>query len=125
MEELFNIILNNLRTVGLCLILLVLFRLADILFGIANAKKQSITFDLKKLLWGIFYTICFIIGLASFVTAISSVIPIIDYCNIVVDEDIKTALDGINVIIIACTIVGISVKTYGIEAFKKFKIFIA
>jgi len=74
MEELFNIILNNLRTVGLCLILLVLFRLADILFGIANAKKQSITFDLKKLLWGIFYTICFIIGLASFVTAISSVI---------------------------------------------------
>lgn len=125
MEELFNIILNNLRTVGLCLILLVLFRLADILFGIANAKKQSITFDFKKLLWGIFYTVCFIIGLASFVTAISSVIPIIDYCNIIVDEDIKTALDGINVIVIACTIIGISVKTYGIEAFKKFKIFIA
>lgn len=35
-------ILENLKVVGLCSILLVLFRTADILFGIANANKSSI-----------------------------------------------------------------------------------
>ena len=38
-------VIQNLETVGLCLVLLILFRVSEILFGIALAKKDNIAFD--------------------------------------------------------------------------------
>ena len=124
MQDLLNIILTNLQTVGLCLILLLFFRVADMLFGIANAKKQKIVFNKKKFLWGLFYTLCFVAGLATFVTAVSMVIPVIKYCQLVADESILKTLDVINVTVMSLSILTVSVVTYGKDAYDKFKQFI-
>lgn len=117
-------VIQNLETVGLCLMLLVLFRVSDILFGVALAKKKKISFNWKKFLLGIFYTLCAVIGLATLVTGLSMVIPIINYCGIVTDETVNQTLDVINVVAICTTILVVSIVTYGKSAFEKFNTFI-
>ena len=113
-------VIQNLETVGLCLMLLVLFRVSDILFGVALAKKKKISFNWKKFLLGIFYTLCAVVGLAG----LSMVIPIINYCGIVTDETVNQTLDVINVVAICTTILVVSIVTYGKSAFEKFNTFI-
>ena len=117
-------VIQNLETVGLCLVLLVLFRVSDILFGVALAKKKKISFNWKKFLLGIFYTLCAVVGLATLVTGLSMVIPIINYCGIVTDETVNQTLDVINVAAICTTILVVSIVTYGKSAFEKFNTFI-
>ena len=124
LKEILQTVIQNLETVGLCLMLLVLFRVSDILFGIALAKKKKISFNWKKFLLGIFYTLCAVVGLATLVTGLSMVIPIINYCGIVTDETVNQALDVINVVAICTTILGVSIVTYGKSAFEKFNTFI-
>ena len=117
-------IIQNLTTVGLCLILFVLFRVSDILFGIAIAKKNKIAFNWKKFFRGIFYTLCAVGGLATLVTGLSMVIPIVNYCGITTDETVNQVLDVINVVAICTLILGVSIITYGKSAFEKFNTFI-
>lgn len=117
-------ILENLKVVGLCSILLVLFRTADILFGIANAKKKKVLFNRKKFLWGIFYTICAVFGLAALITGLSAVIPIITMCGVITDDTINNVLDVVNITAICGAILYVSIVTYGKSAYEKFNIFI-
>lgn len=117
-------VIQNLTTVGLCLILLVLFRTSDILFGIAIAKKEQIAFSWKKFAKGLLYTACAVGGLATLVTGLSMIIPIINYCGIVTDETINQVLDVVNVVAICVSILSVSVVTYGKSAFEKFNTFI-
>ena len=124
LKEILQTVIQNLETVGLCLMLLVLFRVSDILFGVALAKKKKISFNWKKFLLGIFYTLCAVVGLATLVTGLSMVIPIINYCGIVTDETVNQTLDVINVVAICTTILVVSTVTYGKSAFEKFNTFI-
>lgn len=101
-----------------------MFRVSDILFGVALAKKKKISFNWKKFLLGIFYTLCAVVGLATLVTGLSMVIPIINYCGIVTDETVNQTLDVINVVAICTTILVVSIVTYGKSAFEKFNTFI-
>ena len=117
-------VIQNLETVGLCLMLLVLFRVSDILFGVALAKKKKISFNWKKFLLGIFYTLCAVVGLSTLVTGLSMVIPIINYCGIVTDETVNQTLNVINVVAICTTVLVVSIVTYGKSAFEKFNTFI-
>lgn len=117
-------VVQNLVTVGCCLILFVLFRISDIFLGIAIAKKNKISFNKKKLLRGLFYTLCAVIGLATLVTGLSMVIPIINYCGIVTDDTINEVLDIVNVVAICASILSVSIVTYGKSAFEKFNTFI-
>ena len=124
LKEILQTVIQNLETVGLCLMLLVLFRVSDILFGVALAKKKKISFNWRKFLLGIFYTLCAVVGLATLVTGLSMVIPIINYCGIVTDETVNQTLDVINVVAICTTILVVSIVTYGKSAFEKFNTFI-
>ena len=124
LKEILQTVIQNLETVGLCLMLLVLFRVSDILFGVALAKKKKISFNWKKFLLGIFYTLCAVVGLTTLVTGLSMVIPIINYCGIVTDETVNQTLDVINVVAICTTILVVSIVTYGKSAFEKFNTFI-
>lgn len=124
LKEILQTVIQNLETVGLCLMLLVLFRVSDILFGVALAKKKKISFNWKKFSLGIFYTLCAVVGLATLVTGLSMVIPIINYCGIVTDETVNQTLDVINVVAICTTILVVSIVTYGKSAFEKFNTFI-
>lgn len=124
MGNILSEILENLKVVGLCSILLVLFRVADILFGIANAKKKRVSFSKKKFLCGIFYTLCAVCGLVALVTGLSAVIPIITMCGIITDETINNVLETVNITAICGTILYVSIVTYGKSAYDKFNIFI-
>ena len=120
MTEILNIILSNLIMVGVFLIPFVLFRVADILFGVAIARKSEISFNWKKFLWGIFYTFCAVIGLACFVTSVSLIIPLIEYYGLILDENVLGVLNSINCIAVCGYIVYVSVMGYGKDAFSKF-----
>lgn len=120
MTEILNIILSNLIMVGVFLIPFILFRVADILFGVAIARKRKIGFDWKKFLWGIFYTLCAVIGLACFVTSVSIIVPLIEYYGLIMDDGVTTVLNAINSVAVCGYIVYVSVMGYGKDAFSKF-----
>ena len=121
MTDIMNIIVSNLIMVGVFLILFVLFRVADILFGIAIAKKKDVNFDVNKFLWGIFYTLSATVGLACLVAGVSLIIPLINYYQIIVDDTVTSVLNSINSIAICGTIIVASVAGYGKDAFSKVK----
>lgn len=119
MTDIMNIVISNLIMVGEFLIPFALFRIADILFGVAIARKNKIKFDRKKFLWGIFYTFCAVLGLACFVTSASVIVPMIEFYGLVTDETVGTILNSINTIAVVGYIVYVSVTGYGKDAFSK------
>lgn len=124
MNEIFEIVLTNLIMVGVVLIPLVLMRMADILLGVAIAKKNKLKFSRKKFLWGLFYTICFLAGIGLFTTSISMIEPIIRMFGIVADETMLTALNGISVIAVCLFVLTVTVISYGKDCFEKIKVLV-
>lgn len=121
MTEILNTIMENLLMVGIFLVPLALMRIADIILGVAIAKKNKIMWDWSKFLWGLFYTVCFIVGTGLFTTSISMIEPIIRIFGIVVDENTLTALNDISVIAVCLFILTITVVSYGKDCFEKIK----
>ena len=119
MVEIIKIACENLIMVGAFLIPLAMMRVADIILGIVIAKKQKIKWDWKKFLWGVFYTICFLLSIALFTTSISMIIPLTSIFGIIIDETTMTALNDINTIAICVTALTITVVSYGKDCFKK------
>ncbi|MCH5323952.1 MAG: hypothetical protein J1E39_01945 [Eubacterium sp.] len=123
MREILSTVLTNLEYVGACMLLLALFRAADILFGIAIAKKNNITFDKTKFIHGIIYTVCALVGSAALVTGLSMAVPIIAYCKLLTDETLVETLKTFNVTAMCSTLIAIAIVTYGKDAVNKFKQF--
>lgn len=121
MTEILNTIMENLLMVGIFLVPLALMRIADIILGVAIAKKNNISWNLNKFLWGLFYTLCFIVGTGLFTTSISMIVPIIEVFGIVVDENVLTALDGISVVAVCLVILTVTIISYGKDCFEKIK----
>lgn len=121
MTDIMNIIVSNLIMVGGFLIPFALMRMADIILGIAIAKKNMILWDKKKFLWGLFYTICFIMGTGLFTISISMIVPIIEIFEVVTDESILTALNSISVVAVCLIILTVTVTSYGKDCFEKIK----
>ena len=125
MNEIMNIVIANLTMVGVFLVPLALMRVADITLGIAIAKKNSISWDWNKFLWGIFYTICFIVGVGLFTTSISMIEPIVRIFGLIVDEATLTALNGISVIAVCLFVLTVTITSYGKDCCEKIKILIS
>ena len=121
MDEMLKIILDNLIMIGMFFIPLTLMRIADIVLGIAIAKKNSISWDWNKFLWGLFYTICFIVGVGLFTTSISMIEPIVRIFGLIVDEATLTALNEISSIAVCLIILSVTVTSYGKDCFGKIK----
>lgn len=121
MAEILNAVQSNLLMVGVFLIPLVLMRVADIVLGVAIAKKNSILWNWSKFLWGLFYTVCFIVGTGLFTTSISMIAPIIETFGIVADEAVLTALNGISVVAACLVVLTVTVTSYGKDCFEKIK----
>lgn len=121
MAEILNAVQSNLLMVGVFLIPLALMRIADIVLGVAIAKKNSISWNWSKFLWGLFYTVCFIAGTGLFTTSISMIVPIIETFGIVADEAVLTALNGISVVTVCLVILTVTVTSYGKDCFEKIK----
>ena len=121
MVEILNAVQANLIMVGVFLIPLVLMRVADIILGVAVSRKNSISWDWKKFLWGLFYTICFAGGTGLFTASISMIEPIVRVYNIVGDETTLTMLNGISVLAVCGIILTITVTSYGKDCFEKIK----
>lgn len=125
MDEMLKIILDNLIMIGMFFIPLTLMRIADIVLGVAIAKKNSISWDWNKFLWGIFYTICFIVGVGLFTTSISMIEPIVRIFGLIVDEATLTALNGISIIAVCLFVLTITITSYGKDCCEKIKILIS
>lgn len=121
MTEILNAVQSNLLMVGAFLIPLALMRAADIVLGVAIAKKDSISWNWNKFLWGLFYTVCFIVGTGLFTTSISMIVPIVETFGIVADEAVLTALNGISVVAVCLVILTVTVTSYGKDCFEKIK----
>lgn len=121
MTEILNAVQSNLLMVGAFLIPLALMRAADIVLGVAIAKKDSISWNWNKFLWGLFYTVCFIVGTGLFTTSISMIVPIVETFGIVADEATLTALNGISIVAVCLIILAITVTSYGKDCFEKIK----
>lgn len=121
MTEILNAVQSNLLMIGTFLIPLALMRIADIILGVAIAKKNSISWNWSKFLWGLFYTVCFIVGTGLFTTSISMIVPIIETFGIVADEAVLTALNGISVATVCLVILTVTVTSYGKDCFEKIK----
>ena len=121
MAEILNAVQSNLLMVGVFLIPLALMRTADIVLGVVIAKKNSISWNWNKFLWGLFYTVCFIVGTGLFTTSISMIVPIVETFGIVADEAVLTALNGISVVAVCLVILTITVTSYGKDCFEKIK----
>lgn len=121
MTDILNTVLANLLMVGVFLIPLVLMRMADVILGVAIAKKNNISWHWNKFLWGLFYTVCFIVGTGLFTTSISMIEPIIRQFGIVADEATLTALNGISIVAVCLIILAITVTSYGKDCFEKIK----
>ena len=125
MNEIMNIVIANLTMVGVFLVPLALMRVADIALGTAIAKKNKVQWDWKKFLWGIFYTICFIVGVGLFTTSISMIEPIVRIFGLIVDEATLTALNGISVIAVCLFVLTVTITSYGKDCCEKIKILIS
>lgn len=121
MAEILNAVQTNLIMVGVFLTPLVLMRIADIVLGVAVSRKNSVSWDWKKFLWGLFYTVCFVTGTGLFTASISMIEPIIRVYNIVGDETTLTMLNGISVLAVCGIILTITVTSYGKDCFEKIK----
>lgn len=121
MTEILNAIQTNLIMVGVFLIPLILMRAADIILGVAVSRKNSVLWDWKKFLWGLFYTACFAGGTGLFTASISMIEPIVRVYNIVGDETTLTMLNGISVLAVCGIILTITVTSYGKDCFEKIK----
>lgn len=122
MTDILNTVLANLLMVGVFLIPLVLMRMADIILGVAIAKKNSISWHWNKFLWGLFYTVCFAGGTGLFTASISMIEPIVRVYNIVGDETTLAMLNGISVLAVCGIILTVTVTSYGKDCFEKIKI---
>lgn len=122
MTEILNVVQSNLIMVGVFLIPLILMRSADIVLGVAVSKKNNVSWDWKKFLWGLFYTVCFVEGTGLFTASISMIEPIIRAYNIVGDETTLTTLNGISVLAVCGIILAITVTSYGKDCFEKIKV---
>ena len=125
MNEIMNIVIANLTMVGIFLVPLALMRVADIALGTAIAKKNKVQWDWNKFLWGIFYTICFIVGVGLFTTSISMIEPIVRIFGLIVDEATLTALNGISVIAVCLFVLTVTITSYGEDCCEKIKILIS
>lgn len=124
MAEILNAVQANLIMVGVFLIPLILMRGADIILGVAVSRKNSVSWDWKKFLRGLFYTICFVGGTGLFTASISMIEPIIQAYNIVGDETTLTMLNGISVLAVCGIILTITVTSYGKDCFEKIKVLV-
>lgn len=122
MGEILNAVQTNLIMVGVFLIPLILMRGADIILGVAVSRKNSVSWDWKKFLWGLFYTACFAGGTGLFTASISMIEPIIRVYNIVGDETTLTMLNGIGVLAVCGIILTVTITSYGKDCFEKIKI---
>lgn len=121
MVEILSAIRENLIMVSAFLVPLILMRAADIILGVAISRRNSVAWDWKKFLWGLFYTICFAAGTGLFTMSISMIEPIIRVYNIVGDETTLTMLNGISVLAMCGIILTITVTSYGKDCFEKIK----
>lgn len=119
-----EIIFNQLIMVGLFLVPLILIRAADISLGIAIAKKKSVSFKWKKFLWGIFYSVCFILGVMCFITGIGIVPVLIEYYGIVLNDEVLESLNTISSVSVCIMTVTITVTSYAKDCYAKIKAFI-
>ncbi len=123
MNELINSVLSSLEYVGACLLLLLLLRASDILFGLALSRKCKAPFDCKKLLHGLILTAYAVAGSAALAVGMSMVVPIISFCGLITDEALLETLKTFNVSAMCAALTTIAVTTYGKDAALKFKQF--
>lgn len=114
--------LHNLIITGISLIPLMSMRVADIFLGVSLAKKQEISLNRNKFLWGLFHSFCFLLGVAFFVLSVSMISPIAEYFN--VTEEIMSELNDISTVSICVIIIAVTITSYGKDCFDKIKLLI-